>query len=142
MRRHLAMVLLVVSVALVLGSCQPAPEVPPANALASVGVEQASHLYCRHVARGTPRLPAVPTPESIRGFWDARRAFEHAALIASPGAISGDWATVAAFTRDVVTPAIDAMGYVAIPVIAEPDAVAEARVRIAIVDAGCDSLSA
>ena len=46
-------------------------------------------------------------------------------------------ATVAAFTRDELTPAIEALGYARIPDLREPEVVASARVRIAVVDAGC-----
>ena len=75
----------------------------------------------------------------MRDFWDARLAYEHRALVASPPAIVADWAMVVAFTHDDLTPSIKALGYTRIPALREPDAVSRARVRIAIVDAGCDS---
>ena len=91
------------------------------------------------MATGSPSLSAASSAAAIKRYWDARRAYEHRALVAAPAEVSADWATVAAFTRDELTPAIEALGYAMVPTISEPDAVSEARVRIAIVDAGCDS---
>ncbi len=144
MRGHLVRLVLVIVAGATLASCQSVAPAPGPNALATVGPDQVSHVYCRFVAQGSPAISTdVSTdvsPDAVRAFWEQRSLYEHRASIATPAEIAGAWATVAAFTRDELTPAIEAMGYVTIPAIREPDAVAQARVRIAIVDAGCHSI--
>ncbi|HKY13837.1 MAG TPA: hypothetical protein VJM33_02860 [Microthrixaceae bacterium] len=106
--------------------------------LARAGIEQPSALYCRVIVDAAPALADGETSVvAIRTYWDARRVFEHRALIAAPAIIAGDWGAVAAFTRDELTPAIEAMGYVAVPDIDPPDGIVGSRVRIAAVDEGC-----
>ena len=142
--RRSSLVLFFVATVVTAGAvaCQPESAVPPPTQLATVGVDQPSHLYCRFLATTVvPVSPVDPTPAELRAFWDARRAFEHRALIAAPAAIAADWALVASFTRDELTPAIEAIGHARVPAIPEPDVVRSARVRIAVVDAGCTAVA-
>ncbi len=79
MRGHLVTLGFVVLAGAAVVSCQAATPPPSATALATVGPDQPSHIYCRFVAAGSTALPALgpaPSPVSVRLFWVARRAYE------------------------------------------------------------------
>ena len=147
-RRPVAELVLAAMLAVGLVACGSAGAAAPAGGagapgageaeLARAGVDQPSALYCRLVVDGAPLLAdGESSAVAIRTYWDARRVFEHRALVASPAVIAPDWAAVAAFTRDELTPAIEALEYVVVPDIDPPDGIVGSRVRIAAVDEGC-----
>ena len=85
-------------------------------------------LYCQAVAGAAPTWVEGGATD-LEVHWSARRHHEHAATITAPGEIADDWTTIAAFTRDVATPMVDAGDLSAPPT--EPAEVTGARARVA-----------
>ena len=108
-----------------------APAVQPPAAATLELVPVWNSLYCRNVAGAAPTWVAGGTTD-FAAHWTARRQHEHVATITAPAGIAEEWSTIAAFTRDVATPMVEAGDLDGPPT--EPSAVVGARARVAAFD--------